>query len=90
MCKWRCYCTVNGAFSTTDLLKKCICARLNLQVGDVFKHMKLPEFNPTDSRHAQLVELVQAAHSKSNDSIRENIISRISDLGNSIIENWNP
>ena len=27
MCKWRCYCTVNGAFSTTDLLKKC--TRLN-------------------------------------------------------------
>ena len=33
MCKWRCYCTVNGAFSATDLLKKCICVRLNLNTG---------------------------------------------------------
>ena len=61
-----------------------------LQVGDVFKHMRLPEYNPTDIQHARLAELVQAAHSENNDAIRESIISRISDLGNSIIENWNP
>lgn len=61
-----------------------------LQVGDVFKHMRLPEYNPDDIQHARLAELVQAAHSESNDAIRESIIARISDLGNSIVENWNP
>ncbi len=61
-----------------------------LQVGDIFKHMKLPEFNPADERHVRLAELVQEAHSENNDENRERMISHISDLGNSLIESWNP
>ena len=59
-----------------------------LQVGDVFKHMRVPEYNPADTQHIQLVELVQTAHFEKDDAIREDIISHISDLGNSIIESW--
>ena len=61
-----------------------------LQVGDLFKHMRLPEYNPADIRHVRLSELVRDAHSERNDENREILISQISEIGNSIIQSWTP
>ena len=61
-----------------------------LQVGDLFKHMNLPRYNPSDLRHIQLAELVKEAHLETNDFHREALISQISELGNAIIQSWTP
>ena len=59
-----------------------------LQVGDLFKHMRLPGFNPSDARHVLLSELVQEAHAEPSELRRESLITRISDLGDDIIQSW--
>lgn len=61
-----------------------------LQVGDIFKHLRLPEFNPEDERHLQLVELVRTAHLEQNPHRKQAVLEQISCLGNVIIERWEP
>lgn len=61
-----------------------------LQVGDLFKHMSLPEYDPVDTQHVQLSELVREAHAERDDALREVLISQISEIGNNIIRNWSP
>jgi len=61
-----------------------------LQVGDIFKHMRLPEFNSEDAQHLQLVELVRNAHLEQDPTLRQNLLEQISCLGNTIIESWEP
>lgn len=61
-----------------------------LQVGDIFKHMRLPEFDISDSSHIHFAELVRIAHSEASNLQREQLLADISDLGNRIIENWTP
>lgn len=61
-----------------------------LQVGDIFKFMRLPEFNSSDTRHIQLVSLVQEAHVEKNHERRSYILHQISMIGNEIIAKWEP
>ena len=61
-----------------------------LQVGDIFKHMRLPEYNIEDEQHNRLAELAQEAHSEQDVNVRSNLLEQISEIGNTIIENWRP
>ena len=60
-----------------------------LQVGDIFKHMKLPEYDPTNGQHFLLAKLVKEAHTTTDKINRQTLLEQISNIGNSIIENWN-
>ena len=60
-----------------------------LQVGDIFKHMKLPEYDPTNGQHFLLAKLVKEAHTTTDEINRQTLLEQISNIGNSIIENWN-
>ena len=61
-----------------------------IQVGDIFKHMRLPEFDERNHQHMHLVELVREAHNENDADVRNNLLTQISDIGNSIIETWTP
>lgn len=58
-----------------------------LQVGDIFKHMKLPEYDPTNGQHFLLAKLVKEAHTTTDKINRQTLLEQISNIGNSIIEN---
>ena len=60
------------------------------QVGDIFKHMRLPEFNKTDKMHIELSKLVKMAHDTGDASERHKLLENISQIGNLIVENWIP
>jgi hypothetical protein len=61
---------------------------VSIQVGDVFKHMKLPEYNMTDAQHKALSVLVEKAH-KEHDSVkRAALVARIESDGEEILEAW--
>lgn len=61
-----------------------------LQVGDIFKHMRLPEFNTTNEDHMRLVELTQAAHGEEDPERKGRLLTQISETANHIIECWVP
>ena len=76
---------------TCSLVQKFITSfHIMIQVGDIFKYMRLPEFEATNDQHTFLAELVQEAHKESNAHARENLLNQISEVGNSIIEAWTP
>ena len=79
-----------GLLSCSLVQKYITSFHIMLQVGDIFKHMRLPEFDTTDERHNHLVELVQSAHNVQDAGARNNLLEQISEIGNTIIENWNP
>lgn len=79
-----------GLLSCSLVQKYITSFHIMLQVGDIFKHMRLPEFDTADERHNHLVELVQSAHSVQDAGARNNLLEQISEIGNTIIENWNP
>jgi len=51
-----------------------------IQVGDIFKHMRLPEFDERNHQHMHLVELVREAHNENDADVRNNLLTQISDI----------
>ena len=60
---------------------------IGIQIGDIFKHMKLPSFDPLDKRHNRLIELVKRCHFEDNSQKRIELLNIISDLSEEIILN---
>lgn len=58
---------------------------ISIQVGDIFKHMNLPEFDDMDARHKELARLSEKAHSEDNATKRADIIEQISLLADEIV-----
>lgn len=79
-----------GLLSCSHVQKFITSFHIMLQVGDIFKHMRLPEYNVEDEQHNRLVELAQEAHSEQDANARSNLLEQISEIGNTIIENWRP
>lgn len=61
-----------------------------LQVGDIFKHMRLPEYDVTNPLHLRLVELTQAAHQEAGNDTRNSLLNHISETADQIIQDWVP
>lgn len=79
-----------GILSCSHVQKYIASFHIMLQVGDIFKHMRLPEFEPTNAQHVHLIDLVQAAHNEQDLNRRKGLLTQISEIGNYIIENWIP
>lgn len=56
-----------------------------LQVGDIFKNLLLPEYNPQDKRHVELVKLVEMAHKTTEVKGKSKLLIEISTLANQIV-----
>lgn len=61
---------------------------VSIQVGDVFKHMKLPEYDKNNKAHKNFAALVEQVHKESNKKQRAKLLIKISENGNEIIKNW--
>ena len=76
---------------TCSLVQKFITSfNIMIQVGDIFKHMRLPEYDARNLQHLQMVDLVRDAHNTTNADSRHVLLTQISEIGNSIIEAWVP
>lgn len=58
---------------------------ISIQVGDIFKHMSLPEFDSTDTQHATLAKLVKQAHGESNLATRNKTVAKVRALADKIL-----
>lgn len=61
-----------------------------LQIGEIFKHMCLPEFDSSNDQHLHLAELTQAAHNEADPGRKSTLLTQISEVANHIIELWMP
>lgn len=61
---------------------------VSIQVGDIFKHLQLPEYDNDDVRHIALSELVEKAHSEHDETVRTDLVSDIQLDGEKILKNW--
>ena len=61
---------------------------VNIQVGNVFKHTKLPKFDPTSIAHLQLASIVEQAHAEHNAVKRAALLAQIELQGYAILAAW--
>jgi len=50
---------------------------ISIQVGNIFKHMRLPTYDVTQSNHVHLSELVELAHNEKDPAVRSELVDRI-------------
>ena len=58
---------------------------INIQVSNIFKHLKLPKYQNADKQHNILISLVEKAHKQLNPQKRNELILKIGELGEKII-----
>ncbi|MTZ15635.1 N-6 DNA methylase [Pseudomonas sp. JL972] len=61
---------------------------ISIQVGDVFKHMQLPQFNRENVLHIKLASLVEAAHNEHESKARSELVRQIEHCGERILRAW--
>lgn len=61
---------------------------ISIQVGDVFKHMQLPQFNRENAQHLELSRLVEAAHSQHDPEARSELVQQVEGCGERILRAW--
>ena len=61
---------------------------VSIQVGDVFKHMKLPMYDENNHEHIALATLVESSHNEHNKKKRDILLQRIKDQGESTLNDW--
>ncbi len=61
---------------------------VSIQVGDVFKHMQLPEYSPANARHNALAVLVEQAHAEHDATRRAVLVRQIEAAGERLLTTW--
>jgi hypothetical protein len=61
---------------------------VSIQIGNVFKHMNLPEFDSQQSAHTSLSFLVEAAHGEHNAVLRAILVKQIETQADQVLTNW--
>lgn len=63
---------------------------VTIQVGNVFKHMRLPEFNQSNKAHNALARLVGKVHGEHDAEKRAKLLRQIEVAGEGILQEWKP
>jgi hypothetical protein len=59
---------------------------ISIQVGDIFKHMSLPQYDPKDKSHNTLMQMVKDAHDEDDESKRAGMVCCIADKAKGILD----
>lgn len=71
----------------SEIVKEMIEAHnVSTNMGDIFKHVSLPEYDPKDAKHTQLIELVKTAHEQHDDTTRAKIVAQVREAASVIID----
>lgn len=61
---------------------------VSIQMGDVFKHMNLPEYDATNPSHVALSKLVDKAHGEHNAIKRAQLVAQVEIDGEAVLTTW--
>lgn len=59
-----------------------------IQVGDIFKHMRLPRYKATNRKHAALAAKVERCHMEHDDLKRANLVDDIRESADRLLREW--
>jgi len=59
-----------------------------IQVGDVFKHMRLPPFDPKDKGHVSLAGISAKAHAQPDATARRKLVEQIRKRADELLDAW--
>jgi SAM-dependent methyltransferase len=61
---------------------------VSIQIGDVFKHMNLPEYDTRNAAHVALSKLVEKSHHEHNTEQRMLLTSQVEKDGEAVLATW--
>ncbi len=61
---------------------------VSIQMGDVFKHMNLPEYDVKNTAHVALSNLVEKSHGEHDAKKRALLVARIQKNGETVLTTW--
>ncbi len=61
---------------------------VSIQMGDVFKHMNLPEYDATNASHVALSKLVEKSHNEHDAAKRARLVAKVEQDGEAILLKW--
>lgn len=59
-----------------------------IQIGDIFKHMRLPQFDSKNVAHVLLANKVETAHREDDNSKRAELLEDIRNSADTLLEEW--
>jgi len=63
---------------------------ISIQVGDIFKHMELPEFQETNRLHTRLAQLTKAAHGLKDAHARASAVDQVRRTAEEVLRRFRP
>ncbi|KOR48863.1 hypothetical protein ADT25_02250 [Xanthomonas oryzae] len=77
-----------GILNSTTVAEFVESHNVAIQVGDIFKHMRLPKFDPSNQDHVDLAKEVEAAHKEADATKRRVLVDKIREDGDALMETW--
>ncbi|MEJ5209382.1 N-6 DNA methylase [Denitratimonas sp. CY0512] len=77
-----------GILNSTTVAEFVESHNVAIQVGDIFKHMRLPVFNRSDKTHTDLAKQVEKAHKEHDKAKREAIVDQVRIDADKIMAAW--
>lgn len=63
---------------------------ISISIGNIFKHMQLPQYVSQNKEHVELAELTEKAHCEHDKKRRSKLIQQIESKGEMILASWMP
>ena len=71
----------------SEIIKEMIEAHnVSTNMGDIFKHVSLPAFDPSNNEHIKLADLVKKAHEQHDDTKRIEVVAKVRDSAAKLIK----
>lgn len=77
-----------GLLNSTTVAQYVEAHNVDIQVGDIFKHMTLPPYELAKSAHQRIAELSRQAHATRDPADRESIVIAVRQAADNLLERW--
>lgn len=77
-----------GILNSTTVAEYVESHNVAIQIGDIFKHMRLPRYDAKDQHHAALAKLVEKAHAEHREKERTAILEQVRKGADALMAGW--
>ncbi|TFZ04155.1 SAM-dependent methyltransferase [Ramlibacter humi] len=77
-----------GLLNSTMVAQYVEAHNVSIQVGDIFKHMRLPKFDVKSAKHREVAELTKVAHRIANSAKREKAVAAVRTAADGLLHDW--
>jgi hypothetical protein len=76
---------VAGTLNSTLIQEYIESHTIQIQVSNIFKHLSIPEYDPTDKDHRQLVKAAKDAHAAKSAKTRQVLLAEIDKIADRVL-----